>query len=251
MEVSGSDTTAPTLVSVDEAKEVGHAEQNESIEKTDVFEKPLGKKRRRERRLALKKTQLCRHFDKPDGCPFPECRKLIRDQGEKRQADKFVHKDDATVVDYVARTGTMVRLPSFVDFNALTRYLGGPVGIAPGHCIFTRGLTVKSVEFEPSMVESKVTGKKKKGGVWLNPDTVVCRVTCSNGETFTFRSCIRGALIEINELLTPALLTTKPFTQGYIAIVRPKPVEIVEIQASLLPQQVYSELRHLTAASFR
>ncbi|ETV80815.1 hypothetical protein, variant [Aphanomyces astaci] len=224
MEVSGSDTTAPTLVSVDEAKEVGHAEQNESIEKTDVFEKPLGKKRRRERRLALKKTQLCRHFDKPDGCPFPECvyahgldeltdggtftvtaqRKLIRDQGEKRQADKFVHKDDATVVDYVARTGTMV--DRYYTRMYAADIMGEPsedqyvnmhsnrlcvVGIAPGHCIFTRGLTVKAVDFEPSMVESKVTGKKKKGGVWLNPDTVVCRVTCTNGETFNFRRYVR------------------------------------------------------------
>ncbi|KAG9415892.1 Mitochondrial inner membrane protease ATP23 [Aphanomyces cochlioides] len=248
-------------------------------------EKPLGKKRRRERRLALKKTQLCRHYDKPDGCPFPDCvyahgpdelldggaitvtaqRKLIRDQGMKRQAEKFVHKDDATVVDYVARTGTMVdryytRLyaadimdkPNEDQFVNMHSNRLCVIGIAPGHCIFTHSLTVTSITYESSVQDSKVTGKKKKGGVWLNPDTVVCRVTCSNDQTFSFRSCIRGALIEINDNLTanPTLLTEKPFTLGYLAIVRPKPVEIAEIQASLLHQDEYMEMRNLPRKRF-
>ncbi|RHY33014.1 hypothetical protein DYB32_001941 [Aphanomyces invadans] len=116
MEASGSvPPPASTHVSLDKATTDAGTGNPDSVAKNAVSEKPVGKKRRRERRLALKKTQLCRHFDKPDGCPFPDCtftvtaqRKLIRDQGEKRQADKFVHKDDATVVDYVSRTGSMV-----------------------------------------------------------------------------------------------------------------------------------------------
>ncbi|ETV97917.1 hypothetical protein, variant [Aphanomyces invadans] len=287
MEASGSvPPPASTHVSLDKATTDAGTGNPDSVAKNAVSEKPVGKKRRRERRLALKKTQLCRHFDKPDGCPFPDCvyahgldelqdggtftvtaqRKLIRDQGEKRQADKFVHKDDATVVDYVSRTGSMVdryytRMyaadimgePSEDQFINMHSNRLCVIGIAPGHAIFTRGLTVIAIDFEPTIVESKVSGKKKKGGVWLNPDTVLCRIKCSTGDVFAFRSCIRGALIEINESLTPALFTTKPFTQGFLAIVRPKPVEIVEIQASLLPQQDYLELRasHVTAASFR
>ncbi|KAF0696792.1 Aste57867_12454 [Aphanomyces stellatus] len=274
MEASGSDSNPildPTAAS-------------EAQDAPNEAEKPLGRKRRRDRKLALKKTQLCRHFDKPGGCPFPDCvyahgkdemldggaftvvaqRKLIRDQGEKRQADKFVHKDDATVVDYVARTGSMVdryytRMyaadimdkpleDQFVNMHSNRLCV---VGAAPGHAIFSH--TVESVAFESSVMDNKVTGKKKKGGVWLNPDTVLCRVTCSNGEIYAFRSCIRGALIEFNDKLAadPTLLTRKPFTEGYLAIVRPKPVEIAEIQASLLTQDDYMDTRGLPRSRFQ
>ncbi|OQS04167.1 hypothetical protein THRCLA_20951 [Thraustotheca clavata] len=242
-----------------------------------------GRKRRRERRQALKKTQLCRHFDKPEGCPFTDCvyahgldeiqdggaitvsaqRKLLREQGTKRQNDKFIStKDakDAPVVEYVARTGSMVdryytRLyasdilenPNEDQFVNMHSNRLCVLGIAPGHAIFKDKLTVTSVEFEQSVLDNKVSGKKKKGGVWFNPESVVCRVKCSNDVTYTIRSCIRGALIEHNERLIeqPELLTRKPFTEGYIAIVRPKPVEIAEIQASLLKHTDYIQLRSL------
>lgn len=32
------------------------------------------KKRKVERRERLRKTALCKHFDKPGGCPFPNCK---------------------------------------------------------------------------------------------------------------------------------------------------------------------------------
>lgn len=32
------------------------------------------KKRRVERREKLRKTAICKHFDKPGGCPFPDCK---------------------------------------------------------------------------------------------------------------------------------------------------------------------------------
>lgn len=35
---------------------------------------PQHKKRRVERREKLRKTALCKHFDKPGGCPFPNCK---------------------------------------------------------------------------------------------------------------------------------------------------------------------------------
>lgn len=35
---------------------------------------PERKKRRVERREKLRKSALCKHFDKPGGCPFPDCK---------------------------------------------------------------------------------------------------------------------------------------------------------------------------------
>lgn len=32
------------------------------------------KRRKVERRERLRKTALCKHFDKPGGCPFPDCK---------------------------------------------------------------------------------------------------------------------------------------------------------------------------------
>ncbi|KDO28274.1 hypothetical protein SPRG_06325 [Saprolegnia parasitica CBS 223.65] len=248
-------------------------------------QKLVGKKRRRERKQALKKTQLCRHFDKPTGCPYPDCvyahgldeiqdggaitvsaqRKLLREQGAQRQNDKFIvsTKDakDAPVAEYVARTGSMVdryytRLyasdvlekpfeDQFVNMHSNRLCV---LGIAPGHAIFKDNLTVTKVEFEQSVLDNKVSGKKKKGGVWFNPQSIVCRIVCANDVTYSIRSCIRGALIEFNERLleTPELVTRKPFTEGFLAIVRPKPVEVAEIQASLLKHADYVALRGLT-----
>lgn len=32
------------------------------------------KRRKVERRERLRKTAVCKHFDKPGGCPFPNCK---------------------------------------------------------------------------------------------------------------------------------------------------------------------------------
>ncbi|OQR98600.1 hypothetical protein ACHHYP_08347 [Achlya hypogyna] len=279
-EVAPTETSSvlPALMATEATSEAKGVEKAEPV-------KLAGKKRRRERKQALKKTQLCRHFDKPGGCPYPDCiyahgldeiqdggaitvtaqRKLLREQGEKRQNEKFIvsTKDakEAPVAEYVARTGSMVdryytRLyasdvlekqdeDQYVNMHSNRLCV---LGIAPGHAIFKENLTVTKVEFERSVLDNKVSGKKKKGGVWFNPSSIVCKVVCSNEATYTLRSCIRGALIEFNERLleAPELLTRKPFTEGFVAIVRPKPVEVAEIQASLLKHADYVALRGLT-----
>jgi hypothetical protein len=40
----------------------------------DASPAPVAKTRRVERRERLRKSALCKHFDKPGGCPFPNCR---------------------------------------------------------------------------------------------------------------------------------------------------------------------------------
>lgn len=81
--------------------------------------------RKRQRGKDLKNTELCRHFDKPNGCPFENCkyahgktervdnectpsrqRELIRNQVQNRQSERY---EDAPVVSFYARSGNMVR----------------------------------------------------------------------------------------------------------------------------------------------
>lgn len=113
------------------------------------------------------------------------------------------------------------------------------VGVAASHPMMAD--EIDSVEFSSAVTESKVTGKKKKGGHFLLPDTVLCHVKCKSGKAYALRryrmcedgtlcsareappfsharslvcgggSCIRGSLIEVNErLLTrPQLLQEK------------------------------------------
>ena len=83
------------------------------------------------------------------------------------------------------------------------------VGVAASHPVMQE--EVASVEFPRNVLENHVTGKKKKGGCFLLPDTIVCVLKCKSGREFTLRSCIRGSLIEFNSrLLTePGLLTAK------------------------------------------
>ncbi|RLN90153.1 hypothetical protein BBJ28_00015122, partial [Nothophytophthora sp. Chile5] len=87
---------------------------------------PVMKKRRVERRERLRKSAICKHFDKPGGCPFPDCkfahgrteiadagkhsvvaqRKLIREQAVHRAEEQFQTAEAGAVTS--TRRGTMI-----------------------------------------------------------------------------------------------------------------------------------------------
>jgi glycine cleavage system H lipoate-binding protein len=83
------------------------------------------------------------------------------------------------------------------------------VGVAASHPVMQE--EIESIEFTKSVLESRVTGKKKKGGRFLLPDTKLCVIKCKSGREFALNSCIRGSLIEVNERLQtePELLKLK------------------------------------------
>lgn len=83
------------------------------------------------------------------------------------------------------------------------------VGVAESHPVMQEELV--SVEFAQNVLDSRVTGKKKKGGQFMQPKTVLCVLKCKSGREFTLYSCIRGSLIEVNERLQkePQLLKQK------------------------------------------
>ncbi|XP_041365747.1 protein Abitram-like isoform X2 [Gigantopelta aegis] len=99
------------------------------------------------------------------------------------------------------------------------------IAVAPSHPMLKT--TVTGVSFQVTddvnRLENKVSGKSKRGAQWLKPKSALCIVTCDNGQQYTLNSCMRGQLIEVNEnlLQNPRLLTEKPLTEGYVAIVLP------------------------------
>lgn len=101
------------------------------------------------------------------------------------------------------------------------------VTLAPSHPIIREKKTVTKVDYQVNeklnRLNNQVSGKWKKGGQKLQKESALCIVTCSDGEIYTITSTVPGSLIEVNDHLTtsPELLTEKPWSSGYIAIVLP------------------------------
>jgi glycine cleavage system H lipoate-binding protein len=113
--------------------------------------------------------------------------------------------------------------------------------MAPSHPILREQKRVESVDFSFQRMNNKVTGKWKKGGQKLTPESRVCSMTCSVGSRFCFVSSIRGTLIEINDhiIQEPDLLTDQPQSDGYIAIVLPHKNLTQSLKDSLLTPEEY------------
>ncbi|KAL3209032.1 hypothetical protein MRX96_009553 [Rhipicephalus microplus] len=101
------------------------------------------------------------------------------------------------------------------------------VTLAPSHPIIREKKTVVKVDYQVNeklnRLNNQVSGKWKKGGQKLQKESPLCIVTCSDGEIYTVISTVPGSLIEVNDHLStsPDLLTKKPWSSGYIAIVLP------------------------------
>ncbi|XP_069111531.1 protein Abitram-like [Argopecten irradians] len=122
------------------------------------------------------------------------------------------------------------------------------VTLAPSHPIVTQKKKVTSISFDVSganRLDNKVSGKGKKGAQWLKTASELCKIECEDGENYTFPAGLPAQLIEINENLThsPSLLSEKPYTEGYIAIVLPKLKEYEYVMGRLSTEEAYKEAR--------
>lgn len=99
------------------------------------------------------------------------------------------------------------------------------VCLSPQHPAVVEGSEVVQVEFRPA--SRQVVGKKKRGGVFLEPDSRLATITTKTGISYTAHAAVRGILVETNLQLRekPGLVSSHPLTNGYLAVVLPRPTE--------------------------
>jgi len=135
------------------------------------------------------------------------------------------------------------------------------ISLAPEHEVLKAGKVITSVDFVGGSeldIESlrgngkrgggnrlmnKVSGKFKKGGQKLKPDSILCLINCSDGSSYTVLSGITGNLIEINQRLLekPQLITEKPWSNGYIALACSTLTHIRTMKETMLDHVSYTK----------
>ena len=152
---------------------------------------------------------------------------------EKAQAHEKQHEKEKKEKDQVETTSFISRMGNVIDRYYTRLYanviMGNDnedhyihlhsnklalVGLSDRHEILVKKLKIVKVEFNlnrngKSLLENKVSGKKKKGATWLSPTDPICHLTCENEKVFTIRCCIGANLLELNEKLLkqPELIT--------------------------------------------
>ncbi len=124
--------------------------------------------------------------------------------------------------------------------------------IAPSHPILNKQkYKIERIEFI-QQVNEQMSGKHKHNAKNVNVDQPICKVYCKNlmpdqdeleDVYFLICSCLNAKLIETNDkLLTqPDLLQSKPFTDGYIAILMPKLDNLSQQLTDLIDHSTFLE----------
>ncbi|XP_064402345.1 protein Abitram-like isoform X2 [Halichondria panicea] len=117
--------------------------------------------------------------------------------------------------------------------------------LSPKHQLITKyAQNIESVDFHSGSTDraaNRVSGKRKRGGQQLQQQSILCAITCSDGERFSIRSCVQGTLLEVNEQLVSntSLMVSKTVSDGYIALVLPRLQAADKIVAGLLSEDEY------------
>lgn len=118
------------------------------------------------------------------------------------------------------------------------------ITLAPSHIAFKKG--IKSITYNIGNVDRsqfKVSGKGKKGGMILQPNSKIAVITCHDESEYKISSCIYGNLIETNERIVADPELIQQEGDGFIAIVLPKIEQMAKIKDSLLTQTQYDMLK--------
>ena len=71
----------------------------------------------------------------------------------------------------------------------------------------------------------RVKGKHKRNAVQCNANMLILTITLENQLEYTVPACVDGCVLEINTRIRdcPSLLSSRPLTDGYVAILNPRP----------------------------
>ena len=120
-------------------------------------------------------------------------------------------------------------------------------GIAPTHDCLQNAESdpIEQIKFNTEKLD-QISGKRKQGAQVIQYESLVCEITTKNQKSYKIRALIKGCkLIEINDRLTPELLTAKPESDGFLAIM------MFNADHDLLPdkllKKIYKWETHLTS----
>lgn len=105
------------------------------------------------------------------------------------------------------------------------------VTLAKSHAICKKGVAIRRVNFKVGnkldRSDNKVVGKGKRGGQYVDENSILCIVELADDSVYKIMAGMKGKLIEVNENLIndPELLVTKTETNGYIAVILQKLAE--------------------------
>jgi hypothetical protein len=123
------------------------------------------------------------------------------------------------------------------------------VGVASAHPLLHHAATVSpilSIAYQPTFaaIATSLSGKRKKGSLWVEADTVIAHATTADGLVWPLRAGMRGSLVEVNHRLAthPTLLTKKPATQGHLAVIMTHFKRVLEVTQDLLSEAHYAQL---------
>jgi glycine cleavage system H lipoate-binding protein len=125
--------------------------------------------------------------------------------------------------------------------------------LSPAHPVLRLGLDVARVEFGTGraatgdllpLTDVTPSGKGKKGQAFLLPDTVVATVHTACGRAYRLSAGITAGVVEVNDrlLTAPQLLTTRPRSDGFLALLMFKQAKLPVVTAALLPRERYADL---------
>jgi len=122
------------------------------------------------------------------------------------------------------------------------------ITLSANHCIIKDDKCIKNIDFnvshELNRLDNRVTGKWKKGGQKVSPESILCRIECNDNQVFDIKSCINGTIVEINARLLDNydLLKQKTWSDGFIAIILPFRGKHESEKDSLLSPEEYQSV---------
>lgn len=140
-----------------------------------------------------------------------------------------------------------------VDFSdsCVARHHNGMcvVCLSPRHPIVMQKLQVLSVEYRREM--QAVSGKRKRGGIFVEGRTGLCKVECAGGLHFNVQCTVRGVIVEYNDALKerPALVGEQPLEEGYMAVIMPPGSQMLTSTDMLCEADEYGKIGEAPTAS--
>ena len=151
---------------------------------------------------------------------------------------------------YSPGTGAGASSPGWDTYVHLQANKCCVVGLAAAHPLLlhaARCSPIVALALAPALAAPgamSLSGKRKKGAVWVEAETVLATATTADGRQWPLRAGMRGSLVEFNArlLARPGLLTLRPATQGHLAVVLTDLKRVLEVTRGLMGEGDYAQL---------